>query len=686
MAMISSARHSRNWWLATFFALVIASFLSAFQASAFAIGPSGGRRATQADQPSLDGDDALDDSPPSLSEARLQIVQITDVYTLQTFPSLKTMLAEKRAQARPGTKVVSVLTGDFLAPYLLSSVDKGQGMMNAIAKTPIDYLTWGNHEADVDHRTVCRHVRNYPGTWINSNMQDHEAMDAQVPFEVIEIQSEDGTNSRRIGFVAVLSDDPDLYSHFKAPGAFGGANIDDPWECLEYYKELLEGPEYQCDLVIPLQHTYVPDDEKTCHRFDFPVLLSGHDHHRVDEFVDGTRILKPGLDGIYATVLNLSWEDSSTPKQAPRIRANFAKVDNWEADKELEIECDRAYDALMPLRNTELARIPPTFEPLSSQNARGAVTTMGRLICTLLRSSLNTKRRQRDNRVDAVILMGGNIRGGEAYEEGSFFSLEMLEAEIKSDEVVGIVEIPGSVLAEGIAATHAGDPIPGWFQFDDGIHEVYPDDGGPPEVMAVGWEPIDYDRMYRVATKVSDLTNGQSASFTEYFTNHPEALPAKGKYVNIHAELMGYFARNLWRKLWEQIGPPRPEGGDRSEVDALCSMDCDPEERLEKLDYDHDGEVSTDDIHKALKGVLRLSVDDKEKSLAEFIHNFADTSGSGHVTVEDFQIFCNEMDELYEQDKWRLSWPRAARAFTPMTEQEEEQNSNSDSDVKVEAS
>ena len=218
-------------------------------------------------------------------------------------------------------------------------------------------------------------------------------------------------------------------------------------------------------------------------------------------------------------------------------------------------------------------------------------------------------------------------------------------------------------------------------QFDDGIHEVYSDDGGAPEVMAVGWEPIDHDRIYRVATKVSDLTNGQSPPLTEYFTKHPEALPAKGKYVNIHAELMGYFARNLWRKLWEQIGPPRPEDSDRSEVDALCSMNCDPEERLEKLDFDHDGEVSTDDIHRALKGVLKLSVDDEEKTLAEFIHSFADTNGNGHVTLEDFETFCNEMDELYEQDKWRLSFPRA---FTPLTDSEKEEQMAGDG-IKVEA-
>ena len=114
-------------------------------------------------------------------------------------------------------------------------------------------------------------------------MLDHEAMDHQKEYDVVEVTSPDGTNRRKIGLVAVLSDDPKLYSQFKAPGAFGGATIDDPWETLERLKQLLEGPDYQCDTVVPFQHTYVPDDHKTCKMFDFPVLLSGHAHHRVDE-------------------------------------------------------------------------------------------------------------------------------------------------------------------------------------------------------------------------------------------------------------------------------------------------------------------------------------------------------------------------------------------------------------------
>ena len=170
------------------------------------------------------------------------------------------MIEDTKKKAK-GAKVISMLTGDFLSPYLLSSVDKGEGMMRALAQTT-DYLTWGNHEADIDHRTVCKHVRNFPGKWINSNMLDHDAMDHQQEYDVISLTSPDGKHERKVGLCAVLSDDPNLYSHFPKPGAFGGATLTDPWQALKKYKHILENDE-GCDLVVPLQHLYVPDDHKT---------------------------------------------------------------------------------------------------------------------------------------------------------------------------------------------------------------------------------------------------------------------------------------------------------------------------------------------------------------------------------------------------------------------------------------
>ena len=140
---------------------------------------------------------------------------------------------------------------------------------------------------------------------------------------------------------------------------------------------------------------------------------------------------------------------------------------------------------------------------------------------------------------------------------------------------------------------------------------------------------------------------------TDYYTQHKELLPPKGAYVNIHAELMSYFARNLWRKIWEHVGPEN--------ANIICESEdeCDAFGRLTRLSHiDGSGEVTIDDIHYALSDMLGLSVDEKEKSLAKFIHNFADTSGDGKVTLEDLQTFCSEMPALYENDSWRLKTER----------------------------
>lgn len=106
----------------------------------------GGRAPGQVDKVSA-SEETWQATPCAPDEARLTVIQITDVYSLDHLASVKTLLADTRAKST-GSKVISMITGDFLAPYLLSSVDRGQGMMNALAKIPIDYISWGNHEVN----------------------------------------------------------------------------------------------------------------------------------------------------------------------------------------------------------------------------------------------------------------------------------------------------------------------------------------------------------------------------------------------------------------------------------------------------------------------------------------------------------------------------------------------------------
>merc|ERR1712050_437405 len=127
-------------------------------------------------------------------------------------------------------------------------------------------------------------------------------------------ESPDGTNKRKIGLIGVLSDSPSLYR----PGAFGGARIEDAWKTMSAYKEKLTR-EKGCDLVVPLCHLYEPQDERTCKEFDFPVILSGHDHHVADKTIQGSRLLKPGLDGHKAWMVDITWPTTRTGGVAPVI-------------------------------------------------------------------------------------------------------------------------------------------------------------------------------------------------------------------------------------------------------------------------------------------------------------------------------------------------------------------------------
>jgi 2',3'-cyclic-nucleotide 2'-phosphodiesterase (5'-nucleotidase family) len=100
------------------------------------------------DKDNLENKEEWEPTPCDPEEARLTVIQITDVYTLETLASVKTLVEEAKAKSK-GSKVIAMMTGDFLAPYLLSSVDRGYGMMNALAKIPIDYICWGNHEVRI---------------------------------------------------------------------------------------------------------------------------------------------------------------------------------------------------------------------------------------------------------------------------------------------------------------------------------------------------------------------------------------------------------------------------------------------------------------------------------------------------------------------------------------------------------
>jgi hypothetical protein len=190
--------------------------------------------------------------------------------------------------------------------------------------------------------------------------------------------------------------------------------------------------------------------------------------------------------------------------------------------------------------------------------------------------------------------------------------------------------------------------------------------------------------MYRVATKIKDLTNGQSPPLKEYYTAHPGLLPSKGEYYNIHSELMGFFARGLFRKLWEATEELMEK--DPMEVWEEASHPPPPltevESRLRHavLDREGNGQLTVDDIHVGLRDYLGLSVNDQVKTLAKAVHSCADVTGDGMVTVQDFKVFCTKMPREYRLPR---KWSNAFPDPLPTPVMSEAGSNNEDDDVVV---
>jgi len=576
----------------------------------------------------LSGDDSS--KQPSLQQsetsATLRVVHVTDVYILDNFPHLRNLILQKRAELNAAhgvdSKTISMLSGDFLMPYLLSSVDKGRGMMQTLNATPIAYLTWGNHEADLPHLDVLDREKEYSGIWINTNMTSPDSFKrpetSQRDSVVLEVKSTDGSNIRHIGLIGILSNEAKLYK----PGAFGDATIEDPWDTMREYKAKLEN-EQGCDLVLPFCHLYEPQDEKTANEFDFPIVLSGHDHHVVDRWVNGTRIVKPGSDAHHAVVLDITWDKAGDCK--PTINVELVKVADWDPDPEMKSLVQKCYSILDNLRQTQLCTIQAEFRPLSSVGSRSKCTSCAKFLCTAIRNSLNIKSMDPLNlqvnlpSCDCVLINGGNFRGEHDYAEDEPFTLESLMSEIDEKVNIWVLELPGSILHGALRETWAA-PSGSWMQHCNAV-TVDTDN----YVKTINGSGLQRDRLYRVGT-TERFGVLESPSIRGYLEESPHEKPSPEVAIQAQALLMFYFAEVAWVYIWRKI-----------DVDGDGKI---TRRELNLLDTDHSGDLYSKELLSALRNEINFQTYVGEFALVDKMLEVAgDRNGDGHLTVEEMNCW-----------------------------------------------
>jgi 2',3'-cyclic-nucleotide 2'-phosphodiesterase (5'-nucleotidase family) len=140
----------------------------------------------------------------------LRIIKINDVYELDSFPRLNTLIDQHKykEQSKEVTDIcITLCAGDFLAPSLLRSLDdKGTSIMVDILNAIIgcDYVCLGNHENDVGTDALIQRIHESKFVWINSNLPDYKlGVDVTEHVVILSVGAADGKRQVNVALIGI---------------------------------------------------------------------------------------------------------------------------------------------------------------------------------------------------------------------------------------------------------------------------------------------------------------------------------------------------------------------------------------------------------------------------------------------------------------------------------------------------
>jgi 2',3'-cyclic-nucleotide 2'-phosphodiesterase (5'-nucleotidase family) len=468
------------------------------------------------------------------SRVHVRIFHINDVYELDEFPSLRTLVKES-IDNNVADKVLFTLAGDFIAPSLLASIDAGIGMIRTMKTAGVTHVCFGNHECDISNPALRERIKEFvepginghKGVWLNSNMLGFKSL-VDLPVHVTEkITSKDGSHTRNIALLGLIIHSPNTYRSTAFDGAF--KSITPVNETAIALNEKLKG---EHDLVIPLTHQLIEDDKKLCKTGIFPLILGAHDHEVHEEKESGSVVLKAGIDAHKVYVVDIVWDSKETQK--PEITYKLVTTADSKPDPETHAEVQKHVNAMKAL---EIAVLYTHHEKLTSKEVRFHQTNLGTLISSICRDELGC---------DVVLQDAGSIRGNSDYPDGKF-TFSDLKKILPYGTDLDVVELPGKVLSELVAHSRQNEDkveYAGYFQVDDGVIV----DPGTHEVTHVGKNPLIPEKIYTVAIDETSIHGmNKHTPLIDWFSTREK--PPIGVGMPSKLLLIRHFCKRIWQKL-----------------------------------------------------------------------------------------------------------------------------------------
>lgn len=402
-------------------------------------------------------------------------------------------LVRERKEAREHALFVG--NGDEIAPSVMSSVFRGQHMIDALNASPLDVTTMGNHEFDYGPDNLADLLEESEFQWVSANVIDtstDEVFGADLGVEPFVIEE--------LGDVSVG------ITGLGPEGMAGITSLGDDVVQVEA-NEALDAviPEMEAagaDVIVLASHLCGPDARDLADaRDDVDAIVGDHCSEVLDEpeLRNGTIVALVGDEYDHLGELTLRMLDGELVRWH-HTRHDLADLD-IEPDPEVAAVVED-YEAELDQALSEVIGERSVAWDTRTSVVRSEETGIGNFIADAMRDHHGT---------DVAIQNSGGIRSDQVYEPGEITRLEVVQI-LPFDNYVVEAEVQGDVLLEALEhSVHGvGDGV-GRFLQVSGIELTYDPDAEPYERVTeveVGGEPLDEDATYTLATNDFTLAGG----------------------------------------------------------------------------------------------------------------------------------------------------------------------------------
>ncbi len=258
-------------------------------------------------------------TPIAPTKTEVVILHLNDVYEIGpvengSLGGMARVATLTETLERENAHVISVLSGDFLNPSVIGSVKinkkkiAGEQMVDLMNRVGVDYVTFGNHEFDLDQEDLVKRIDESDFEWISSNTfhktekwivpfeKDHDNQQTYIQPYKIHFIPRPNAKPLRIGIIGVCLPF-NQQSYVAYHDVYEAARI-----TYDYIKD-------KTDFVVAITHLLIEEDRILAEKVPgVPLIMGGHEHENNFERIGPVAIAKADANAKSAYIHTLVYD------------------------------------------------------------------------------------------------------------------------------------------------------------------------------------------------------------------------------------------------------------------------------------------------------------------------------------------------------------------------------------------